>query len=465
MKIASNTSKLLRNVPLPDEIATVHDNAVIIDLGSCTTRIGFSGDDAPRLCGRTVVGTGERAGFLPPSAYNKRGGGITSSSSSSAAAAAAANDKERPSNAVTVGDAKYECFDEAYKRRSELNISHVVQRGMVVDEDGFRALFTHIDKLLDICKDTNTPVLISEGALIPRKQRETLTQILFEEFRFPSLYFAASPVLGMYASGRTSGLAVEMGYGTCQTMPIFEGFGLFHSILQMDMGGDDLTAWVGKVLSDSNQLSNIPSYNQRDVWQYIKEMCCPVSASREAFNRAQQGITHTLPDKTVIQLGAERFVPTEAIFDPTLISNFVFSAANGSHTFSIGGGVGVGALPSAAAATAAASAAVANASKGLHQLAAESIRKCDQDITSLLCNNVVMMGGGSLFAGLPDRFNNELQDLIPTEKVKVYASTERELSAFVGGSILASLPTFQDMWVTGTDYREHGPHITTRNCF
>ena len=456
MKIASNTSKLLRNVPLPDEIATVHDNAVIIDLGSGTTRIGFSGDDAPRLISKTVVGTGPRAGFLPPGAPPLGGFGAPSAPS----ATAMGGDKDRPSNAVTVNGTRYECFGDAYKRRGELSISDVIRRGMVADEDGLRALLAHIDQLLGISKDGNTPLLISEGALIPRRQRELITQLCFEEFHFPSLYFSQSPVLGMYASGRTSGLAVEMGHGTAHTMPIFEGFGLFHSVLQMDFGGDDLTSWVGKAIADNSANSGIsfPPHNQRDVWQYIKEVCCPVSASREAFDRATQGVAHTLPDGTIIQLGRERFVPCEALFDPTLIGGFLQQQNGGGGA----GGSSGGPNPIVAAAMAAAS---ANASKGIHQLAAESIRKCDHDITSLLCSNVVMTGGGSLFGGLPERFGNELQDLIPTERVRVHASTERELATFVGGSILASLPTFQDMWVTSTDYRDHGAQVTTRNCF
>lgn len=401
MKIATNTSKLLRNVPLPDEIATVHDNAVIVDLGSGTTRLGFSGDDAPRLTSRTVVGSAKGNAASGDNSY-----------------------------------LRYECFNNAYKRRSELQISNVMERGLIANEDGLRALFHHIDTLLDIGKDTNTPVLITEGALIPRKQRETITQILFEEFRFPSLYFGVSPVMGLYASGRTSGLAIEMGHGTSHTVPIFEGFGLFHSILQMDFGGDDLTSWVGKTIAETNRCS-FPPHNERDVWQYIKEVCCPVSTSRDAFEGSSQGIAHTLPDGTIIQLGSERFIPCEALFDPSLIPTFIQRTG----------------------------ASAANATKGIHQLAAESIRKCDQDITSLLCNNIVMTGGGSLFAGLPERFNNEMQDLIPTERVKVWASTERELATFVGSSMLASLPTFQDMWVNGNDYREHGAQVTTRNCF
>ena len=35
----------------------------------------------------------------------------------------------------------------------------------------------------------------------------------------------------------------------------------------------------------------------------------------------------------------------------------------------------------------------------------------------------------------------------------------------VGASILASLSTFQDMWVTIEEYDCHGPAIVHRKCF
>lgn len=37
-------------------------------------------------------------------------------------------------------------------------------------------------------------------------------------------------------------------------------------------------------------------------------------------------------------------------------------------------------------------------------------------------------------------------DVVPAEKIKVFAATERKYAAWIGGSILASLPTFQEFW-------------------
>jgi len=50
-------------------------------------------------------------------------------------------------------------------------------------------------------------------------------------------------------------------------------------------------------------------------------------------------------------------------------------------------------------------------------------------------------------------------------KVKVVAPTERKYSVWIGGSILASLSTFQQMWVTKEEYSEFGPSVVHRKCF
>lgn len=48
--------------------------------------------------------------------------------------------------------------------------------------------------------------------------------------------------------------------------------------------------------------------------------------------------------------------------------------------------------------------------------------------------------------------------------VKIVAPPERKYSVWIGGSILASLSTFEDMWITKAEYDESGPAIVHRKC-
>lgn len=42
------------------------------------------------------------------------------------------------------------------------------------------------------------------------------------------------------------------------------------------------------------------------------------------------------------------------------------------------------------------------------------------------------------------------------------ASPERKYGCFIGGSILASLSTFQKLWITKAEYDEIGPEIVNK---
>ncbi len=62
--------------------------------------------------------------------------------------------------------------------------------------------------------------------------------------------------------------------------------------------------------------------------------------------------------------------------------------------------------------------------------------------------------------------NDRMTALAPsTMKIKVVAPPERKYSVWIGGSILASLSTFQQMWISKGEYDESGPSIVHRKCF
>nr|KAG5710476.1 hypothetical protein BaRGS_022294 [Batillaria attramentaria] len=70
------------------------------------------------------------------------------------------------------------------------------------------------------------------------------------------------------------------------------------------------------------------------------------------------------------------------------------------------------------------------------------------------------------FLGMADRMAKELSAIAPSSiKVKVIAPPERKYSVWIGGSILASLSTFQQMWISKQEYDESGPAIVHRKCF
>ena len=58
-----------------------------------------------------------------------------------------------------------------------------------------------------------------------------------------------------------------------------------------------------------------------------------------------------------------------------------------------------------------------------------------------------------MFPGIAERMQKELTALAPaTIKIKIIAPPERKYSVWIGGSILASLSTFQQMWISKEEY-------------
>merc|ERR1712142_801678 len=91
--------------------------------------------------------------------------------------------------------------------------------------------------------------------------------------------------------------------------------------------------------------------------------------------------------------------------------------------------------------------------------------KCDVDIRKDLYANTVLSGGTTMYPGIADRMQKEITALAPsTMKIKIIAPPERKYSVWIGGSILASLSTFQAMWITKQDYDEAVHPSSTENA-
>ena len=106
---------------------------------------------------------------------------------------------------------------------------------------------------------------------------------------------------------------------------------------------------------------------------------------------------------------------------------------------------------------------------GVHKFCFSSVMKCDFDIRRELFQNITLAGGSTLFEGFPERMWHEVnilaQKLDKNYEVKVLAPKERKYSVWLGGSVLASLDTFNTMWVSKADYEENGAKIIHQRCF
>ena len=70
-----------------------------------------------------------------------------------------------------------------------------------------------------------------------------------------------------------------------------------------------------------------------------------------------------------------------------------------------------------------------------------------------------------MFPGLRERIKKELTLLASTDvRINVVSPPERKYSAWLGGSILASMNDFNKICISLGEYDEYGPSIVHRKC-
>uniref|UniRef100_A0A3B4Y4I4 Actin-like protein 6A n=1 Tax=Seriola lalandi dorsalis TaxID=1841481 RepID=A0A3B4Y4I4_SERLL len=414
--------------------------ALVFDIGSYSVRAGYAGEDCPKADFPTVIGvTLDREDGSTPMETD--------------------GDKGKQS-----GTTYYIDTNQLRVPRENMEVMSPLKNGMIEDWDSFQAILDHTYKMHFKSEPSLHPVLMSEASWNTRAKREKLTELMFEHYNIPAFFLCKSAVLSAFANGRSTGLVLDSGATHTTAIPVHDGYVLQQGIVKSPLAGDFMSMQCRELFQELN-VEIIPPYmiaskdgvreGAQASWKKKEKLpqvtrswhnymcnvstelfydCIPYHQLISVKVAAQMPTVHyELPNGYNCDFGAERLKIPEGLFDP-------------SNAKGLSG----------------------NTMLGVGHVVTTSVGMCDIDIRPGLYGSVVVTGGNTLIQGFTDRLNRELsQKTPPSMRLKLIANNttvERRFSAWIGGSILASLGTFQQMWISKQEYEEGGKQCVDRKC-
>mmetsp|Transcript_55715 Transcript_55715/g.65103 ORF Transcript_55715/g.65103 Transcript_55715/m.65103 type:complete len:358 (+) Transcript_55715:105-1178(+) len=338
-------------------------------------------------------------------------------------------------------DSKKDVFigDDCQVKMGILDVTYPIVQGVVVNFDDMEMIWRYAYyNELEVAPE-NHPTVLTEVPFNPKANKERITTIMFEQFNIPALHIIKKPVLAIYATGRTTGICLHCGEYLSHVTPVIEGYFISRAMSKTNIGGNDITNYLGILLSKKGY--NVSASNPYDhaILQNMKETLgyiCGDFESQIELSKEKPSIFYEMPNGDVTVLGDERFRCTEVLFNPKLIGN------------ADDDGIDVSIL------------------KSIYHCQISNLENasCNKsDVCSLLSNNIVLSGGTTLFQGMGNRLKREilLKHNAPNNyvsnnnnkiEISVLSPKNREHLVWTGGSLIASLATFQHMWLLKKDF-------------
>lgn len=404
--------------------------AVVIDIGSGYTKMGLAGNIEPQLVVPTCVANSAKKAQMI-----------------------------HTSQTQGIAECDFYIGDEAYARKDSPNylLSYPVAKGRIENWDDMerflqQALFRNLR-----CVPEEHLFLLTEPPFNTPENRELTAEIMFETFNVKGLNISVQAVLALYAQYRSkggdqsdlTGVVVDSGDGQTQVIPVADGYVIPQAIQELPLGGRHVTEFVADTLRDRGEFaaSGAAPEQRLEVARQIKEqhayICRDAVKEYQKFDsdpRKFKALTGEHPmtkKKWTISIGYERFLAPEIFFHPEIFVDTV--------------------------------------STSLPNIVDNCIRNCPIDYRRRLYGNVVLSGGSTSFVHFKERLQSDLQTSvdarlkqaeitsgalpqpIPVTVVDGGKRKDTKYASWLGGSLLATEPTFEGMCKLKQEYDEVGP--------
>jgi len=409
--------------------------AVVVDIGSGCTKMGYAGNIEPQIVMPTCV-----------------------------AASARGASGVHLSQAHFLGMAHADLYigEEAYQRKGSplYSLSYPVRSGRIENWDDFerflqQAIFRNLR-----CLPEEHNFLLTEAPFNTPENRELTAEIMFETFNVKGLHMAVQAVLALYAQWVNevriekgdiaarpdlTGLVVDSGDGLTHVIPVADGFVVGSCVQEIPLAGRHITQFVHDKLSERRE--PVPPEQRMEAARQIKEqhayLCKDVAEEYRKFDadpRRFKTLTGTTPktkESWAIQVGYERFLAPEILFRPD-----------------IAGEKGLRPLP---------------------EVVDSCVMQCPIDYRRRLYENIVLAGGSTTFLHFRERLQHELQSVVDARLQEIWSASgtqptpipvyvhggrqrkQQRYAAWLGGSLFAQQPQFRAAVKTKQEYEEVGP--------
>ncbi|CEP64170.1 Arp4p LALA0_S10e04016g [Lachancea lanzarotensis] len=465
-------------------------SAVVIDPGSYSTNIGYSGTDNPQL--------------NIPSSYGL----------------------------YTDGSKKgHKSFNDQFMTlpRPDFEVKPILENGCVVDWDAAQEQWTWaVAEQLKFGSLDGVPAFLTEAIWNSETNRKKSLEVLLEGMDFEACYIAPTATCVSFAMGRPTCLVVDIGHDASSVCPVIDGMTLSKSSTRNFLAGKFLNTLIEKHLKPREIIplfrvaQRRPEFKPRSFDFTVDRSVDNFVNSRGFLQECKETMLQTAPSdspkfETELDSMSKRSIEApwgeNIIFDSRTRFSFAEQLFNPSESLMPEGwprsngiietwhndyipmkrakpNVGnkdkestVDPTPVAEGTKSGDSAPAINENgkrslestsesenslAGLNDLVATSIMATDVDLRATLAHNLVVTGGTSSIPGLTDRLVAELNKKLPALKFRILTSghsKERQTRAWLGGSILSSLGTFHQLWVGKQEYEEVGADRLLKDRF
>ncbi|MFX0037909.1 MAG: zinc ribbon domain-containing protein [Promethearchaeota archaeon] len=265
--------------------------------------------------------------------------------------------------------------NDVSRMRGVLKIKHPISRAEIMDWESYYEILNYIFySLLRVEDLTQYPVLYCEPPFMHKETKEYIARLFFETHQVNSLIMMPTPLLSLFSVGLTTGLVIESGDGLTWTVPIINGTIVQHAVQKLPLAGIDINQNLKNLLMREGV--SIASSAADEIIQEIKEKNCYFVLDPNKPLKSGDMFSVLMPDGSTINVPTYiLYQAPEVLFNPGMLGF--------TDTMNI------------------------------PQAVIASIRNIDSLYWYDLLSHIVFSGGNLSYSGFQERFESELNLLLP----------------------------------------------------